>query len=116
MGVVIISAGASPTGRSLVIKAALEKAGAFVNYRNINDLPEGSNPDCIIVDDLASMDYTDLEARFANALIYGTSHPEMFIGHPDQLPPTRSRMFEDFVREKPKNHAGMGPRNKWGKL
>lgn len=114
--VLVIGAGLTPTGRSVELIEKMRQADFIVTYHQMNGDIQGHKPDLVLIDDpvenYVALDFEDLERRIMCSEIY-------CIGHPDQLPPIRDSLGPhpcDYEREKPRNTAGMGPRNKWGKV
>ena len=92
----------SLTGRMSGLYDHLSKRGIDVKYQPLPNVNVGKLPDMAVLDDLFPADFSALEDRFANALIYGTSHPEIY-----DLPLAKGTK----INKKPK-----GPRDRWGKL
>lgn len=101
--ILIIGAGHSPTGRCLWLRDRLIGVGLDVEYHRLDDFKVGEQVHSILVDEQFG-DFAELELRAHNALIYGTSHPEMYWPETMKEPPPDQR-------KGPK-----GPRNRWGKL
>ena len=101
--ILIIGAGHTPTGRSLWLRDRLIGVGLDVEYHRLGDLKIGEQVHSILADEHVG-DFGDMELRAYNALIYGTSHPEMYWPEEMKEPPPDQR-------KGPK-----GPRNRWGKL
>lgn len=106
--ILILGDGHSPTGRSLWLRDRLMTIGFDVEYHSLDAKTIGNQIHTCLVDDeyssLVGVDFSELERRMENALIYGTSHPEMYWPEPMKEPPPDQR-------KGPK-----GPRNRWGKL
>ncbi|MFA7188493.1 MAG: hypothetical protein WC117_00225 [Sphaerochaetaceae bacterium] len=94
---VMIVEDTTPTYRRSVSRLCehLAQVGYEIHRKKIDDVAVGRIPDMLIVDDFSAV-----ELRLMNSLVYGTSHPEMY-----DLP-----LAED-KRKKPK-----GPRGRWGNL
>ena len=101
MKILIVGGGRSPTGRSLWLRDRLIGLGADVEYRSIDAKIQGEKIHTALID----MDFSELELRFANAMTYGHSHPEML------------KCWDDVEKPSPDKLKGpKGPRNRWGKI
>lgn len=106
--ILIIGSGHTPTGRCRALLDRMLFSGFDASYRKIGDEIVGNKVHQELVDEyplsLVSLDFSELEVRFGNVLIYGNSHPEMFDIEPMKEP-------SPDKRKGPK-----GPRNRWGNI
>lgn len=132
--ILIIGEGHSPTGRCLWLRDRLIGVGLDVEYRQLGAEIIGKQVHEALVDDhfgqyfadieakvtahmqelfrFGTTDFDGIERRISNAIVYGTSHPEMLRGNPDDIHwPLPLKEPPPDQRKGPK-----GPRNRWGKL